>query len=238
MRGKKFIFFRDTEWRAYILILTVATLLVAMNLYGVQKQLDLPTATPDTPEYNAFEAIRVSAFQVVSIMTSTGFATEDFDLWPYFSRILLLLLMFIGGNAGSTAGGLKVIRWVILAKMVYWRIESTFRPKTVRAIRVNGQVIDDDIQRMIYAFFALNMVVFGLGTLIMTLLGLPVESAASSVAATLNNIGPGFEHVGAIESFAFIPDIGKLFLALFMMMGRLEMFTVCVLIVPAFWRHA
>ncbi len=238
LRGKKFIFFRDTEWRTYLLVLTVATLLVAANLQGAQKQLVLSTSPPETPEYTAVETMRASAFQVVSIMTSTGYATEDFDVWPYFSRVLLLLLMFIGGNAGSTAGGLKVIRWVILAKMVYWRIESTFRPKTVRAIRVNGQVIEEDIQQMIYAFFALNMVVFSSGTLIMTFFGLPIESAASSVAATLNNIGPGFEHVGPVESFAFIPDIGKLFLALFMMMGRLEMFTVCVLFVPAFWRHA
>jgi trk system potassium uptake protein TrkH len=146
--------------------------------------------------------------------------------------------MFVGGCAGSTGGGIKVVRVVILLKMAYARLEQTFRPKMVRVVRVSGHVVDDGVQRTVYSFFVLYLMWFMVGSLFMSLLGLPFQTAVTSVAATLNNIGPGLSAVGATENFALVPTAGKLFLSLCMVLGRLELFSIMVLFVPSFWRRA
>ena len=191
----------------------------------------------NVPTYSFGQAVRYATFQVVSIMTTTGFCTADSDLWPYFSRMLLVVLMFIGGCAGSTGGGIKVVRVIMLLKMAYWRLENTFRPKTIRAIRVSGEVVDEGTQNTVYAFFVLYILWFTVGSLFMSFLGLPFQTAVTSVAATLNNIGPGLDAVGATMDYHLVPAIGKLFLSLCMALGRLELFSICVLLVPAFWRE-
>lgn len=226
---------RDTEWRVYIGILVLGTLLIAGNLMFATPQSN---GSPQPHTYSAPEALRAAAFQTVSITTTTGFATDNFDAWPNFSRMLLIMLMFVGGSAGSTGGGIKVVRLIMLVKIAYWKLENTFRPKTVRAIRVNDIVIDDDVQKMVQVFFFLYIMWFVIGSLFMSALGLPFQTAATSVVATLNNIGPGLELVGATADFSQIPGVGKLFLTLCMMLGRLELISVCVLFVPAFWRHS
>jgi trk system potassium uptake protein TrkH len=228
---------KNTEFKAYFLILALVSIMITVNLLGFQGSIGLDAPEP-LPEYTPAEAARHATFLTVSLMTTTGFGTEDFDYWPYFSRTLLVLIMFVGGCAGSTGGGIKVVRFIILFKMAYWRVESTFRPKTVRPIRVNGQIVDERMQQTVYAFFFLNMVIVALGSLYMSLLGLPFQSAVTAVITTLNNVGPGLEHLGGIESFAIIPSHGKLFLAICMVVGRLEMFTIGVLLLPSFWRHA
>lgn len=242
---------RSTESRIYIAILVVVTVMITANLMGVrgnapyvapEQRLQWEGHAPAEPTsfdaaYDFGPALRTAAFQTVSIMTTTGFCTDDFDRWPSFSRLLLLTIMFVGGCAGSTGGGIKVIRVVLLAKLVYRRLENTFRPKTVRAIRIRDTVIDDDMQRAVLVFFTLYVAVFVIASLVMSLIGLPFETAVSSVAATLNNIGPGLELVGAVQDFHLIPDAGKVVLSLCMAMGRLELLSVCVLILPAFWRH-
>ncbi len=241
--------FKNTEWNVYIAIFVIATFLIAVNLLwaapasrpgnaAIAGDADDRATLPASGPYGAPHAIRLSAFQVVSIMTTTGYCTHDFDCWPEFSRMLLVVLMFVGGCAGSTGGGIKVIRIVMLAKMVYWRVESTFRPKTVRLIRINDAIIDDGVQRMVYAFFVLYIAVFVGASLCMAALGLPFASAATSVAATLNNVGPGMELVGAVEDFSQVPGAGKALLSLCMVMGRLELFSICVLFLPAFWKHS
>lgn len=229
--------FKNTEWKAYLLILAVASLLIVINLMGVQGNAGLNPPPPDGPDYTLGQAIRHSTFLTISLMTTTGFGTENFDTWPYFSRMLLVLLMFVGGCAGSTGGGIKVVRFLILFKMAYWRLESTFRPKTVRPIRINGQIVDEDIQRTVYAFFFIHMMIFAAASLYMSLLGLPFQTAVTAVIATLNNIGPGLEHVGAIENFHFVPASGKVVLSFCMAMGRLELFSVCAIFLPSFWKH-
>lgn len=232
---------KNTEWRVYMAILLVSTVLVTANLMGFQGNAGAnPPPSPDgsiMPEYGFWHALRAAAFQVVSIMTTTGFCTENFETWPFFSRALLLLLMFVGGCAGSTGGGMKVIRWVLLSKMAYYHLKGTFQPKTIQTVRLGGQVVEQEVQRKLYTFFFLYIGVFLFGTVFMSLLGLPLQTASSSVIATLNNIGPGLEMVGAVENFAFIPAAGKLFLTLCMVMGRLELFSICVLFIPAFWRQ-
>ena len=128
---------QDAEWRTYILVILLCIAVVTLNLRGVYPSLG--------------SALRYAAFQVVSIMTTTGYCTADFDTWPHFSRMLLVVLMFVGGCAGSTGGGMKVVRIIIVLKMAYWRLETTFRPKAVRAVRVGRQVVDDDDGRSVFA---------------------------------------------------------------------------------------
>jgi len=234
LRGNWKAFFRDTEWRVYTLIIVLCTLLVTANLVLGTWAVGPGEAARD---YSWGQALRYASFQVVSLMTTTGFCTDNFDIYPFFSRMLLVILMFVGGCAGSTGGGIKVVRIVMLAKMAYWRLERTFRPKTIRAIRVSDMVIGDEAQHSVYAFFVLYIVWFALGSLFMSALGLPFQTAVTSVAATLNNIGPGLEQVGAIRDYHAIPDVGKIFLSLCMVMGRLELISILVLFVPAFWRQ-
>lgn len=237
LRGDWKALFRDTEWRAYITILLIVVLLVAINLMGWGVQTPSQGARPVKLYHSFTEALRYAAFQVVSIMTTTGFCTDDFDRWPDFSRMMLLALMFVGGCAGSTGGGMKVIRVLILAKMAYWRLEKSFRPRTVRAVRIGGHPVDEAVQQTVYAFFALHLFWTVSGSLFMAYLGLPFMSALGAVAATLNNIGPGLEAVGASMNYSAVPCLGKVFLTVSMVLGRLELFSVLVLFVPAFWKR-
>ncbi|HQH54203.1 MAG TPA: TrkH family potassium uptake protein [Candidatus Hydrogenedentes bacterium] len=234
--------FKDTEWRVYIGILALCTLMIAVNLMGVEGAFpvgDSPLPIQEKTVYGSFgTALRHASFNVASIMTTTGFCTVDFNTWPYFSRMLLVVLMFVGGCAGSTGGGIKVVRLVILLKMAYARLKQTFRPKMVRAVRVSGHVVDDGVQQTVYSFFVLYLLWFVGGSLFMSLLGLPFQTAVSSVAATLNNVGPGLSGVGAVENYAFLPTAGKVFLSLCMVLGRLELVSIMVLFMPSFWRRA
>lgn len=234
--------FRDSEWRLYLTILVIATFLVTLNLTGVSgtypqggaafEPVDAPRTYSDVGE-----AFRVAVFQVTSCVTDTGYVTEDFDRWPFFSKMVLVVLMCLGGSAGSTSSGIKIVRVLMFLKLVYYRLESTFRPKTVRPLRINGEVVSDDIQRKALIFFCLYMMWFALGCLVMSYYGLPFESAVSAVAACFNNCGPGLEHVGAVRDFHLIGPGGTMFLSLTMLLGRLELIPILVLFVPAFWRR-
>ena len=231
---------KDSEWRLYIAIFVVASVVIAINLSGMQGQF------PDngesfkpvqTHEPHGFaHSIRIASFHVVSCMTTTGFVTDDFDNWPFFSRMLLIVIMIFGGCAGSTGSGIKVVRVLMMFKVVYWRLEATFRPKTVRPLRIDGDVVSEDVQRRTAAFIYLYAMWFFLGCLFLSWLGLPFESAISAMVATLNNIGPGLEHVGAIRDYHLIGVPGTIFLSITMLLGRLEMIAILVLFMPGFWR--
>ncbi len=228
---------RSTECRVYYALLAAAALLITINLLTAGASFPTASETESIPSYAPFHALRVAVFQSVSIMTTTGYCTDNFDVWPQFSRMLLLVLMFVGGCAGSTGGGIKVVRIIALCKMGYHRLERTFRPRTMRVLRMNDIIIDDEIQRSILVFFFMYLFIFAAGSVFMAFLGLPFQTAVSAVAATLNNIGPGLELVGAVKNYAFVPPVGKIVLSLFMVMGRLELLTICVMFVPAFWKH-
>lgn len=236
MRGDRKAIFRDTEWRVYIGILLAAILLITVNL--MTSEFNTEPGAPQAENYDAGEALRAASFQAVSIMTTTGYTTDDFNAWPHFSRMLLVVLMFVGGCAGSTSGGMKISRLLMLFKIAYWRLEATFRPKTIRAVRIGEHVVDEDIQRMVQGYLILYLMWMGGGVLIMAAMGLNFETAASSVIATLNNIGPGINLIGATGDYSQIPTLGKAFLSLCMVLGRLELFSLSVLFVPAFWRHS
>ncbi len=223
IRGKVGALFKDTEFRVYAGIVVIATLVITVNILALHP--------------NVFQALRYAVFQVVAIVTTTGFGTDNFDAWPPFAKLLLVALMFVGGSAGSTAGGMKVSRVIVVVKAAFIEIYKTFRPQAVKKVKLGRSVIPDPITRSIFGFFVLFLGVFVVGTLFMGLLGLDIVTAATSVIATLGNIGPGLARVGSIENFAFIPTVGKVFLSLCMILGRLELYTVLVLFLPDFWKR-
>ena len=238
-KGSLTALYEDTEWRVYLGILCGVVLLVAVNLVGMQGTAPFPGEMQvREPGIGLWHALRISAFSVTSLMTTTGFTTVDYDVWPHLSLFLLLIVMVIGGSAGSTAGGVKVLRIVLLVKMLYWRVERTFRPHTKRAIRISGEVVNEEIQTNVYAFAGLYALTFIGACALLSLVGLPIHSAISGVAATINGVGPGMEHLGASEDYHLVPAAGKLILCACMLMGRLELFTIYAILLPDFWRRS
>ncbi len=219
------VFFQDAEFKFYVFVIMAATALMTVNLLGAGNFQSLT------------EAFRHSAFQVVSIITTTGFATVDFDMWPSFSKAVLMTLMFIGGCAGSTAGAIKVGRILILIKHGYKEIFQFIYPRAVTLPKLNGSPISHSMLDTATAFFFLYMATFIGSSLIMTGFGLDLVSAFSAVAATLGNVGPGLMVVGPTLTYQPIPVLGKWVLSACMLLGRLELFTVLVLFIPDFWRR-
>jgi len=215
----------DVELRTYFFLIAIMTLLVALSLLG--------SGVHDS----VGKAIRESVFQVVAMVTTTGYCTADFDGWTPFARIGLVAMMFVGGCAGSTGGSQKVARIVVVAKMAVLQVQKFFFPRMVKQVRVGGQTIPEETLQLVTGFVLLFVGVWVLGSLFMAFLGLDIVTASTSVIATLGNIGPGLGGVGAVQNFGAIPDIGKIFLSFCMVLGRLELFTVLVLLVPAFWRE-
>ena len=183
------------------------------------------------------KAFRDALFQVISIMTTTGFATVDYMLWPPFVIVVLFMLMFIGGSAGSTGGGPKVIRIMLLLKNSYFEFKRIMHPKAIIPVRLNKRAVDPKIIANIQAFMVVYIIIFVLGTIVMSSLGLDLDTAMGAVIASLGNIGPGIAGVGPAFNFYEIPDVGKWFLSFLMLIGRLELFTVLVLFTPYFWKR-
>ncbi len=215
--------FSNPEFRLYIALLLGASIFIALDLAS---NMGLSIG----------EAFRYSGFQAVSIMTTTGFATADFNIWPPFAKSTLLILMMIGASAGSTGGAIKVIRLLVLVKYVYRRILLTFNPRAVIPLKIGGNVLSE---RVISGIIGMTILYFGIlivGFLIMSALGLDHVTALSSIAATLGNVGPGLGLVGPIANYLYIPALGKVVLIICMLVGRLELFTVLVLFTPSFWK--
>ncbi|MFC1992055.1 TrkH family potassium uptake protein [Chloroflexota bacterium] len=213
----------NPEFRLYIILLVGVSLLVALDLFMNMGM-------------SIGEAFRYSSFQVVSIMTTTGFSTANFDVWPEFAKSALLILMIIGASAGSTGGALKVVRLLVLFKYAYRRILLAFNPRAVITLKVGGSVLSESI---ISGIISMAIVYFGIiiaGFLAMSAVGLDHVTALSSVLATLGNVGPGLGLVGPMSNYAFMHPIGKFVLTIFMLVGRLELFTVLMLFVPSFWK--
>jgi len=170
-------------------------------------------------------------------MTTTGFTTTDFNQWHASEKIILLILMFIGGSAGSTGGGIKVIRVILLLKFAIRGIYKAIHPKMVKPIMLGNTSISDEVMHAILSFFVLYLLVFVGSTLILSMLGIDMITSISASATTLGNVGPGLNLVGPMENFSTIPMIGKITLILNMWIGRLEVFTVLILFVPSFWKE-
>lgn len=212
----------DQELKLYLKILFTSVILIVVNLLVVMGG-------------DVFTTVKDAFFQVGSIMTTTGFSTIDYEVWPSFSKLILFFLMFIGGSAGSTAGGMKVIRILILLKLIKREVSKIFHPKALIPIKVGGKVVSNEVIARINSFMALHMVIFVIGVVVVSLEGVDMMSSLSSVAATLNNIGPGYGAVGPTMTFADYSIFTKLFLSLIMLLGRLEHFTIIALLVPRNW---
>jgi trk system potassium uptake protein TrkH len=185
-------------------------------------------------ETNVLQAWRLAAFEVTSVITSTGFGIADFSLWPFALPVILIFASIMGGCAGSTSGGVKVIRFLILARQAAVYIEKLIHPRLVRPVRVDGRVVPPAVVDGVWAFFTVYMVVYGLIMLVLMMNGLDQVTAFGAVAATLNNMGPGLGEVAA--NFAGVDAASKIVLSLAMVLGRLEIFTLLVLLSPSIWR--
>jgi trk system potassium uptake protein TrkH len=214
----------DPEFRFYLFLNIGAILFVTFDLWM-------------RTHPSLLQAFRFASFQVVSIGTTTGYASENFDLWPSFSKWVLIILMFIGGCAGSTSGAIKNIRILVLFKKVYREIHRLIYPKAVLPIRVGKKVASEDAISSITTFVLLYIFIFLVGTLLIMAQGVPIITAISACATTIGNVGPGLEQVGPVLNFADLPGFSKIVLSLLMLLGRLELFTIIVLFVPAFWKN-
>ncbi|MDH3253949.1 MAG: TrkH family potassium uptake protein [Acidobacteriota bacterium] len=215
---------RDTEFRLYTSIFAGATAFVTWNLLR-----------SDTYEHVG-RAILDSLFQVISILTTTGFATADFDAWPAFSRMLLIALFFVGGCAGSTAGSMKVMRMVIGLKSALREVRLIFSPNSVLRIFVSGNRVPDSVVRSVAGFFILYLSTWALGALFLSLGGPDIITAATASAATIGNIGPGLGAVGPTQNFAFFGAADKALMVLLMWLGRLEIYAMAALFLRSYWK--
>ena len=223
LRGKPLIYWKDPEAIFFIGIIGVASLIIGFDVWS-----------------NNGESIGTSAqhsiFQVVSILTTTGYGTADYEQWSVSSQLILFILMFLGGCAGSTGGGMKIIRSLILLKFGRNELKRLIHPQAVLPVKIGNTVVSREIVTNISGFFLLYISLFVFGILFMSALGLDIASAFGSVAATINNIGPGLGSVGPTDNYAHIPVAGKWFLSFLMLVGRLEVYTVIILLTFSFWK--
>ena len=223
LRGNLKAYFRNREFLVFFSIIGVAVLLIGLDTFFSQYQ-DAPLA------------IRKTLFQVVAILTTTGYGTADFELWAFSSQLILFFLMFIGGCAGSTGGGMKVLRIHLLVKFVFSEITRLLHPHAVVPVRIGKNVVPREVVTNVVGYFILFMLLFIIGVLIMAALGLDIVTAFGAVAASIGNIGPGLGKVGPTDNYAHLPVMGKWVLAFLMLVGRLEVFTVVILFSPSYWR--
>ncbi len=216
--------FKDEELRLYLGIFPGSALLVAWNIRGLYGTLE--------------ETFRHAAFQVSSIMTTTGFATTDFDLWPPFSKAVLLMLMIVGACAGSTGGGLKCARVLLLFKSLRRNIRQVLHPRKVQVVRTNGRVVGENVLDNTAAYLAAYMIILLGSFIFLSLDGFSVETNLSAVLACFNNIGPGLDAVGPTCNYAAYSIGSKLVLILDMLAGRLEIFPILVLFSGSTWKHS
>ncbi|MBT3310967.1 MAG: TrkH family potassium uptake protein [Desulfobacterales bacterium] len=223
LKGETLAFWRDSECRFFIGVVIFLTIIVSFNLYG--------------STYRSLgEAFRYGLFQVVSIVTTTGYATADYEQWPAMAQIIIFFCMFIGASAGSTGGGMKCIRIMLSFKYCYKELFSLIHPHAVTHIKIGGKSVSEDVIRSILGFLALYIALFVICSIILAGIGVDFMTSLGAVASSIGNIGPGFGMVGPVENYSQIPVAGKWLLIWCMLLGRLEIYTVIILIVPEFWR--
>ena len=211
------------EVRAYLGIIFASVVLISANIYQSCNSV--------------FDAVTKSAFQVASVITTTGFSTTDFDLWPSFSKTVLVILMFIGACAGSTGGGIKVSRIIVIIKAFLKEAFSYIHPKSVRHLSIDKQPIKHDVIRSINVFFDTYIAIFVISLLLVSIEGQSMQTNLTAVIATFNNIGPGLEAVGPTQNFGFFTPLSKVVLMFDMLAGRLELFPMVLLFHPTIWKE-
>ncbi|RKU28390.1 potassium transporter [Candidatus Poribacteria bacterium] len=230
LRGNVISYFKDTEFRFYCIVILISIFLITWNIVRF-KNID-----GTIPFVSVWEALRYASFQVLSITTTTGYGTADFEMWPYLSQFILITLMFYGGCAGSTGGGMKQLRFLLLIKQSGAEIKKLLFPHAVLPIRVNERIVPPEVLTHVLGFFFFFIGIFAIVTCVMTTLGLDLITAAGCTIATMGNIGPGLGDVGPIDNYAHIATTGKFILTFCMLLGRLEIYTVLILFSPSFWK--
>jgi trk system potassium uptake protein TrkH len=216
-------FKQNTEFKFYAFFILVSTLIIVI--------IHKPYHT-----YSIEESVRQTLFHVVSLVTTTGFVSSDYENWAPFSRMIFFVLLFIGGCAGSTGGGIKFARHYLLFRNGLLELKRLVHPRAVIPVRFNGKAVSQEIIFNVQAFFIIYIVLFVLGSIILSILGLDFLTSAGAVATCLGNVGPGMGAVGPVSNFADLPEISKWILSFYMLVGRLELFTVLIIFTPTFWK--
>jgi trk system potassium uptake protein len=238
LHGRLTRFWQSEEFRYYLGIMLAASTLAALVLWQTTGDLMPGGQNDHVLRYdNGHDAVRHAVFQAVAIVTSTGFGTSDYALWPALGVTVIFLLFFTGGMAGSTGGGIKIIRIVLLGKNSFRELKRLLHPQAVLPLRLGSRIVPPEAMRNVLSFIVLYFGLIFFGTLVMGALGLDLVSAFSAAASCVGNIGPAFGSVGPTDNYAHIPAIGKWVLSLMMVAGRLEIFTVLVILSPGFWRR-
>ncbi len=214
---------KNDELKFYLFIIFISGAIITTILY---------VDTNRTLEH----AFRDAYFQVVSIITCTGFASTDYLVWPAAASVLIFALMFVGGSTGSTAGGIKIARHLMIIKNIKRILKKSIHPQAIVPIKINGKTIKHDDNISVLSFILLYLLVFVFGTLLLIFIGIDYKTSASSIATAMGGIGPGFGRVGPVSNFASLPDTAKLIITFFMILGRLEIYTIIIIFTPSFWR--
>ena len=226
LRGRFSAYWQNEEFRLYVILSLSSVLILMVANWYYQTYTGLG------------ENLRTALFQVYTVMTTTGFGTADFNQWPAVCKVLLVALMFVGGCAGSTGGGIKVVRFLLFFKYARLQLRSLVHPRAVGTIKMGHVKVPQEVMISILGFFALYIAFFLLASLVVTGLGVDLVTGTTAVIATLNNIGPGLNLVGPTQNFGDLPPLAKMVLTFCMLAGRLELYTVAVLLTPDFWSMA
>ncbi|MGI6778932.1 MAG: TrkH family potassium uptake protein [Acetivibrionales bacterium] len=224
LKGNIKSYLKNEEFRLYIGLTVVSVILVAVNING-------------SVFNNIWESVRHSTFQVASIITTTGYFTQNFDMWPVFSKVILITLMFIGGCASSTGGGIKSIRVLLLIKTMKRELIRIIHPRAVHTIKIEGKVVEEETLTGILSFFFMYIFIFVIAVLIVSIDGNDVTTTVTSVIASIGNSGLGLAAVGPMGNFAGMSIISKLVLSMCMIIGRLEIYPILLLMLPSFWKR-
>jgi trk system potassium uptake protein TrkH len=224
LRGQWRRYWKNEEFRlyTYVTIAAIVALSIAAQIQAGETLL---------------HSIRIAAFQGVSIITTTGFMSSDYLLWGFASQMIILILLFLGGSSGSTAGGLKMMRLDMLGKHFWRGLKRVLHPRAVYTIRHSGTIVTDEVMMNVLAFFAAYVGVFVFSSVLLTGMGVDLLTSMSAAASTLGNVGPGLNEVGPATNYGGLPLAGKLLLSFCMLLGRLEIFTMLIVATPMFWRR-
>jgi len=214
---------KNEEFVVYTLFTVAITVIVTLALLTVK-------------DYSIEQSFRDALFQVVSIITTTGFVSADYTQWAPFLSVLFFILLFVGGSAGSTAGGVKVIRHIVLFKNSFLELKRQLHPSAIMPVRISGKAIEQTIVFNVLAFIMIYILVFLVGVTLLSSMSVNFDTAFGAVATSLGNVGPGIGDVGPVDNFANMPTAGKWLLSFLMLLGRLELFTILMLLAPHFWK--
>ena len=235
-KGKVQKIIRDEEFKLYFQFIAIFTIIAAIIIY-FRAYISASSVFHPMVWGEAESAIRHALFQVIAIITTTGFVTADYTMWTPFLTVFFFGLMFLGGSAGSTSGGVKVVRHIILIKNGFLEFKRSLHPNAILPVRYNKKAVSGGIVFNVLGFFILYMLSFIIGSLVFSMLGIDFESAIGLAASSLGNVGPALGDFGPVNNYASLPDFGKWWCSFLMLIGRLELFTVLVLFTPFFWRN-